>query len=59
MKRYIVRWYVPALAEWIEVITVSGLEQARASEAFFRRGIVKHWIGELRTAIVEVTEIEI
>lgn len=59
MTRYIVRWFVPALHQWIDVATEMSLQTASDSELFFRKSMKDYWKGELRIAIVEVIEKEI
>lgn len=56
LKRFIVRWYVPALAQWIDVATGRSLDQAQELETHFRKSMREVWTGELRVAIVRINE---
>lgn len=60
MTVYIVKWWMPVLADWIKVGDYRTLGQARDAEACFTRKLSEHWSGmsQIKTAIVEVTETE-
>lgn len=59
MIRYELKWYVPALADWLKVDTYRTEEAARSGLCFFRRQMQQHWQGELKTSIVKVMEEEV
>ena len=59
MTIYVVRWYIPVLAQWIDVSKGRTLEEARESELFFRKKMLNVWVGDLQLGIVEIREREI
>lgn len=58
-EEFIVRWYIPQLAEWVTVGTYRRIEQARSAEDLFHEKLRKNWSGEIRTAVLRSTEEEV
>jgi len=57
-ETFVVRWYVPALSQWIDVATCRTLEEANSSALWFRKKMSDCWKGDLKIGIVRIVEEE-
>jgi len=56
LTRYIAKWYVPQLGMWIDIGVYQDEEQARKAELWFRERITQNWHGEIKTAVIRISE---